>query len=82
VSAAEAGEQPRHVEIAGGQQRADPDASTQDAAQLVDLLASGIDLRQDAAGARGDRLPRVGRRDAPAGALEQRRSELGLEAPV
>jgi hypothetical protein len=80
VSAAEAGEQPGHVEVAGGQQRPDPDASAQDAAQLVDLLASGVDLRQDAAGASGDRLPRVGRRDATAGALEQRRPEFGLEA--
>ena len=76
---AEAGEQPGDVEVAGGQQRADPDAPAQHAAQLVDLGARAVDLGEDAAGARGDRLPGLGRGDAAARALEQRRAELLLE---
>ena len=61
VRAAEAGQQAGDVEVAGGQERPDPDAPAQDAAQLVDLLAGGVDLGQDAAGARGDREARLGR---------------------
>ena len=57
-ASAEAREQPGDVDVAGGQQRTDPDAPAQDAAQLVDLRAGAVHLGQDAAGAGGDRLAR------------------------
>ena len=79
VGVAEAGEQPGDVEVAGGQERADPDASAQDAAKLVDLRARGVDLGEDPAGASGDRHAGFGRGDAPARALEQRGAQLALE---
>ena len=81
VGLAEAREQPGDVDVAGGQERADPDATAQDAAQLVDLRARAVDLREDAAGSRGDRLSCLGRGDAAARALEQRGAELLLEPP-
>ena len=55
--------------------------ATRDAAKLVHLLAGGLQLAEDAAGALGDRLARRRRRHAAAGALEQRRAQLALEPP-
>ena len=52
-----------------------------DAAKLVDLLRGGVDFREDAAGARGDRRPASVGRHAAARALEQRRAQLLLEPP-
>ena len=79
MRAAEAGEQPGDVEVAGRQQRPDPDPPTQDAAELVDLFARGVDLGEHPAGAPRDGDARVGRDDAAARALEQRRAQLLLE---
>ncbi len=79
VRSTEAREQPGDVEAAGRQQRSDPDAPPQDAAQLVDLLARGVDLREHAARSRGEGVSRLGGHDAAAGALEERRAELALE---
>jgi hypothetical protein len=61
VRLAEAGEHPRDVEIAGGQQRSDPDASAQNTAKLVDFFAGGLHFREHTAGSRGDRGSRLGR---------------------
>jgi hypothetical protein len=72
---------PGDVWRAGGREGADPDAPAQDAPQFVDLLACGVHLRSDAASPGGDRLACLGRNDAAACALEQRRAELLLEPP-
>ena len=64
-----------------GRSASDPDAPAQDAAELVDLRACAVHLGEDTAGARGDRLARLGRGDAAARALEQRGAELLLEPP-
>ena len=81
MGAAEAGEQAGDVEVAGGQERPDPDAPAQDAAELVDLLARGVDLGKDPACTRRDGAARVRRNHAAARAFEQRRSQLLLEPP-
>ena len=81
VRAAEAGEQPGDVEVAGRQQRPDPDPPAQHAAELVDLFARGVDLGEHPAGAPCHGDARVGRDDAAARALEQRRPQLFLEPP-
>jgi hypothetical protein len=44
VGLPEACEQPGDVEVAGGQERSDPDASAQHAAKLVDFRASALHL--------------------------------------
>ena len=79
VCLAEAGEQPGDVKPACGQERSDPDPSAQHAAKLVDLFAGGLHFGEHPAGSRCDRLPRLGRGHAAAGALEQRGAELLFE---
>jgi hypothetical protein len=79
VQLAEARQQPRDVDVACAQERADPDAPPQDAAQLIDLLACAVDLGQHATSAGSDRQPGLRRPHAPAGALEQRDAQLVLE---
>jgi hypothetical protein len=79
VGAAEAGEQPGDVEVAGGQKWSDPDAPAHDAPKLVDLFARGIDLGEDTPGSRGDGVACLGGGDAAARALEQRGAQFLLE---
>jgi GNAT superfamily N-acetyltransferase len=79
VALAEAREQARNVEVAGGHERSDPDAPAQDAAQLVDLRARAVHLGEDAARPGGDRLPRLGRGDTAARAFEERDAQFLLE---
>ena len=78
---AESSEQSRHVQVAGGQERSDPDTPAQNAAELVDLLSCGVHLREHPTRSVGQRLSGLGRRDSPARALEQRRAELLFEPP-
>jgi hypothetical protein len=79
VRLAEVRQQIRNVDVARAHERADPDASPERAAKLIDLLACAVHLCQDAAGTGRDREAGLRRRDAPAGALEQRDAELLLE---
>ena len=79
VGGGEPGEQAGHVELARGQQGADRDPAADEALELVDLVAHAVNLGEHAPRARGDRLPRLGRRDAAARALEELGAELGLE---
>ena len=76
---AEAREQPGNVDVAGGLERADPDAPTPNAAKLVDLRSRILDLGQDATRPGGKRGSGFGRDDATAGAFEERRTQLLLE---
>jgi hypothetical protein len=78
---AEAGQQAGDVDVARGQEGSDPDAPTQPAAKLVDLLAGPVELGEHPAGANGEHLSRLRRRDSPARAFEQWRAELALELP-
>jgi hypothetical protein len=78
---AEAGQQPGDVEVARRHDRSDPDPPAQDAAQLVHLLACTVHFGEDASSPSGDCQPRLRWADAAAGALEQRRAQLLLEAP-
>ena len=64
----------------GGKQRADRDLSADQPVELVDLAAHAVDLGDHGARPRRDRVAGLGRGDAAARALEQLRSELGLEA--
>jgi hypothetical protein len=79
MGAAEAGEQARVVDVPGGQQWSDPDASAQDTAQLVDLLANAVHLGFDAVGAGGDELAGLGGDNGAAGAFEQGGAQFALE---
>jgi hypothetical protein len=79
VGLTEACEQAGDVDVAGGQERPDPDASAQDAAELVDLLANTVNLSEDMAGSNGDELSGLGWGDAPARAFEQCCAQLALE---
>jgi hypothetical protein len=72
VRLAEASQQPGDIEVARRHERSDPDTAAQDPEELVHFLACAVHFRQDAAGPSGDRLPRLGRADAAARALEQR----------
>ena len=79
MSAAEPCQQPRHVDVTGGEQCANPDVPAQDATQLVDLLACAVQFGQDAPGPTGDDLSGLGWQDTAARPLEQRCSELVLQ---
>ena len=79
MSAAEPCQQPRHVDVTGREQCANPNVPAQDATQLVDLLACTVQLGQDAPGPTGDDLSGLGRQDTAARPLEQRCSELVLQ---
>jgi hypothetical protein len=79
VSLAEACEQSGDVEVACGVERADPDVATQDAAELVDLLACAVQFGEDAAGSGGDHLSGLGGGDPSARALEQGCAEFSFE---
>ena len=81
VRLAEPREQAGNVEVPGGHERSDPDPPPEHAAQLVDLRAGGVHLREHTPGARGDRLARLGGDHAAAACAEQRRSQLGFEPP-
>jgi hypothetical protein len=79
VRLGEAGQQLGDVDVSGRPERSDPDAPAQDPAKLVDFLACTVDFGQDAASTSGDRLPRLGRADATARALDARRVALRRE---
>ena len=81
VCLAEACEQARDVDIAGGHERSDPDSSAQDPAKLVDLRACAVHLGQDTAGSSGDRLACLGWGDAAARAFEKLDPQLFFEPP-
>ncbi len=79
VRAVEAAQQRQQVERAGRLRDADREAAGEQAGQLLQLGAGGVQLRQHAAGAGDERLAGAGQRDAAGRPLDQRRPQLPLE---